>query len=359
MAPIQTSSMDSLDVLQDMFNDVLIKTGKALHASRQDTPGQYPSLAPTHFKIPETLQTFSYALDGMEHEIIRAKSIMLRDLERLRDSKANASAEVPQPVETQSKPPMVIELKSSPTFKAEGGDQTSSFGAESKALAPFPDMGMGMSMEGTADATDGTEPKPEDQNAVKSENGSVGPTEKTDADVKPSDVVAGVSAPGPSESDLTFTNMEFSLAAPESRGQGDQHMGQDQGESFDLANLVPAGNANDAAGSLDNLLPQTSTEQPANQGPLDVPSGDQQQQQQQQQENNQTDLGAPNFDGLSMDNMDNMDFGAADGTDFDFSMDDGNSFDDLMNSHEQNLDNTMEHGQFDADFFNLDKTDDA
>lgn len=252
---------------------------------------------------------------------------------------------------------MLVELDSSPGAKGEDGGPALT---ETKSLAPFPDMGMGLGIESApGDAiANGSEdaPKTETQTAVKTEGltpGTATGAPATAPETKPSD--AGESVPGVSDSGLTFTNMEFSLAAPDNGGQGDQQTGQDQPESFDLTSLTAQagnGNGNDASNNLDSILPPTSTDQGANSiGENGAPSGDQS-----QMANGQTDLGVPSFEGL---NMENMDFGAADGTDFDFSMDDGNSFDDLMNSHEQNFDAAMDPGQFDADFFELDKTEGA
>lgn len=78
---------DSLDVLQDMFNEAvrlheifyfsrdidtdmlqLIQTGKALRASRLDGSGQ--TLGSVQFKLPDTLTNYHNALDKIDKEIV-------------------------------------------------------------------------------------------------------------------------------------------------------------------------------------------------------------------------------------------------------------------------------------------------
>lgn len=321
------------------------------------------------------MRTFHSALDDLENEIVstspfstrqytrdlsltvfqvRAKSVMQRDMARLQANKTLSAP--PQPVEAQSKSPMVIDLDSSPP-KANGAGFAADHGTESKTVAPFPDMGMDISIPILSD--DGpaaTTPAPQatNQSDVKPETPSSAPmtaappsADKAGSGSKPNDAAPGEANAEAHNAEVAFTDMEFTLAPAENGGQVDQGT---QDQSFDLPDFGPPSDANNPV-TLDNLLPLASTEQ-HNDDPLAAP--DMATRDQGQADSGANTLNEPAFDAL---NMDNMDFGAADGTDFDFSMDDGNSFNDLMSSHEQNFDTSMEHGQFDADFFGLDKPD--
>ena len=278
---------------------------------------------------------------------------MERDLARLHASKTPSAQ--PAPVEAQSKPPHVIDLGSSPAEDNAhvSNEAIAGHGTESKPVAPFPDMGPDASAPVPSDQGSGATsetPQAATQGDAKAEGQTSTPAPPAPADQGTASSKANDAGPGegqaattePPNAELTFTDMEFTLAPP-AEGGGDQGGGSGaQDQSFDLANFAPADMANDSI-SLENLLPQAPAEQ-TNGGPPPAPDTATENQ-------GQANDGSA-FDGL---NMDTMDFGAADGTDFDFSMGDGNSFDDLMNSHEQNFDTTMEHGQFDAEFFGLKK----
>lgn len=279
---------------------------------------------------------------------------MQRDMARMQATRNLAAR--PHPVEAQSKSPMVIDLDSPP--RGNGEPYVTDQRTETKPIAPFPDMGMDVSAPVPSD--DGpavTSPTPQAvaQGDIKPEPQTSTPTalappsaDKAGSTSKPNDALPGEASTEAPNPELTFTDMEFTLAPAETGGQGDLDT---QDQSFDLANFATAEGGNNSI-TLDGLLPPASTEQP-NEDPLAAPDMTAGNQGQADTTANQLNEPAA-FDAL---NMDNMDFGAADGTDFDFSMDDGNSFNDLMNSHEQNFDTSMEHGQFDADFFGLDKPD--
>ncbi|KAI1485901.1 hypothetical protein F5X96DRAFT_289600 [Biscogniauxia mediterranea] len=97
-------------------------------------------------KTASCLATYHYALDDIEIEIIRAKSVLLRDLEKLRAARVPApvpvAAPAPQPV---APPAPMMEMPSAAAHTM----NASSFAPkqESKTVAPFPDMGMGMSAD--------------------------------------------------------------------------------------------------------------------------------------------------------------------------------------------------------------------
>ena len=278
---------------------------------------------------------------------------MQRDLSRLQANNS-ASAAAPQPVESQSKSPLVIDVESSPH---RGGDtSTSNTLSDTKPVAPFPDMGMDMSLGQSDDATSLTlqgdqaadhgsgnaeaQPIPSMVPEPPAADVTVSESKSKSKEANPG---AGTDSQNPEE---TFTNMEFTLAPTDTNAPPESTAND---PAFDLSQFT----TNDAGGdslTLDSLLPQNPRDQAASDSVTgaDVPSGEQ---------GNSTDahneLQDPAFDALT------MDFGAADGTDFDFSMGDGNTFDDLISTHEQNFDTTMEHGQSDVDFFGLGQTDET
>ncbi|KAG5968613.1 hypothetical protein E4U57_005142 [Claviceps arundinis] len=140
---------DPLDALQSHMNDVLVQTGKALRASRRDSHGNLPA---THMqtKLPDTESAFYSTLDSLDNEILRAMSVIKRDMKKLKEKKTVAaetspSLPQPEPVEAHSKPAMVIDIDSSPQAttemmpKEEPADNSY---VAPKPAAPFPDMGM-------------------------------------------------------------------------------------------------------------------------------------------------------------------------------------------------------------------------
>ncbi|KAG6257022.1 hypothetical protein E4U24_005026 [Claviceps purpurea] len=140
---------DPLDALQSLINDALVQTGKALRASRRDSHGNLPA---THMqaKLPDTDRAFHLALDSLDNEIIRAKSVILRDMNKLKKKKTAAaetspSLPQPEPVEARSKSAMVIDIDSSPQATTEAmpkEEPADNSCVVPKPAAPFPDMGM-------------------------------------------------------------------------------------------------------------------------------------------------------------------------------------------------------------------------
>ncbi|KAK0125492.1 hypothetical protein ONS95_000501 [Cadophora gregata] len=86
----------ALDVLQSMINAVLIETGKALRPSNKDS-GRTPTTVNTRLRtiIPSAVENFHTALDDLECDILRAKSVLLRDLDELRAKRIALENPVP------------------------------------------------------------------------------------------------------------------------------------------------------------------------------------------------------------------------------------------------------------------------
>ncbi|KAI5922144.1 hypothetical protein F4810DRAFT_674744 [Camillea tinctor] len=144
------NSKDPLDILYQMYNEVLIQFGKQLrNASVKDGLGN--SLEATQairMKTRSCLTTYHYALDEIEDEIITAKSVLLRDLEKLRAARAPPPVAVPPPApapQPVAPPAPMMEMPSAAAHTM----NAPSFAPkqESKTVAPFPDMGMGMSAD--------------------------------------------------------------------------------------------------------------------------------------------------------------------------------------------------------------------
>ncbi|KAK6077812.1 hypothetical protein SCUP515_04650 [Seiridium cupressi] len=151
-----TPTKDPLDVLQAMFNEVLVQTGKAIKASQRDGARNGPSKGGAlRTKMPETMKTYHYALDDLESEITRAKAVLLRDLEKLRAARAPVPA--PSPVappapmapEPQQPTAVMMDMPSAAAHTVSSNIHFQPVKEESKR-APFPDMGMGL----TGDAVD-------------------------------------------------------------------------------------------------------------------------------------------------------------------------------------------------------------
>ncbi|QPH16807.1 hypothetical protein C2857_001528 [Epichloe festucae Fl1] len=381
---------DPLDALQLLVNDVLVQTGKALRASRRDSQGNLP---PTYMqaKLPDTINAFHRALGSLERDIINAKSVILRDMNKLKTqnnpAEESQSLPQPQPVEAQSKSPMAIDLDSSPqTISKEEPTDTNKITAI-KPAAPFPDMGMGMGMgipDSAAASITIKEEKPsshlpsvtEAEGSSKVKTGGKQPTPAApvplmDAKLESnsSGLTGGDNVLELTNSDLNFTDMEFTLApgndnSTQSGGDGATAANLN-GPSFDLGSFGTTNGAT-ATMSLDNHnhnqnnnnknnnnMPSSTVAQPAastsGTGPAKTES---QPSAEAQKKEERTDAAfADIFAGD----------GQADGMDFDFSIGDGmggDTFDDLMNDRDNTFD-SMEHGDFDATFFGLDKADEA
>ncbi|KAI5460015.1 hypothetical protein BGZ63DRAFT_405965 [Mariannaea sp. PMI_226] len=375
---------DPLDVLQLMVNDVLVQTGKALRASRKDGQG---NVAQAHGslqnKLPDTISTFHNALDELENDIIRAKSVLLRDLTQIRQQKMQEELQQqqqqqqqeeqykqqqqlllqqeqeqqpvqtlpqPEPIEPQSKEAMVIDLDSSPPPT----DQPMTETKATKPVAPFPDMGMGLPDLGHNDIIKSEAPSiPSTTTAAATAPMAPMP----DMDEKPVDIDMDISGGDLSNQELNFTNMEFSLAPTTNDGQNPSST---QDPSFDLTTFAPAEGRDDLLG-FEDLLPPNPNEQadaiPTTQSPVKVESSNQM--------NSAPDMTAS-------ENMLTKDFGTlkkeetGDSTFEDILMEPGNdfgnlgdlgedSFNDLLVDRDDTFDDLMDHGDFDeAAYFGLD-----
>ncbi|PHH71362.1 hypothetical protein CDD83_5208 [Cordyceps sp. RAO-2017] len=361
MAVAPPRAKDRLDTLQLLVNDVLVQTGKALRASRRDGHGNVPAAhCSLQARLPETIKAFHAALDDLESDIIRAKSVLLRDLNELQSQNAQAkSSEQLQPPLTgsKSKSPATIDLDSSPT--ALPRDHPAKTDPVTKLVAPFPDMGMSIPDTALAPAAMKEENAPTQPPSILGggpEANMDGGTALSTADHKS----VGEQHIGPGGDDtlnmnpgLNFTDMEFTLASTNNDSQG--QLNGDTGNlvtaesSFDLASFAPADCTNHANGnnvnSLESILPTN----------LGLPTGAQ-------------DAGDNHAKpGDNRNEMPDSAFadiftgdGQADGMDFDFSIGNdamgGDTFDDMMNDRDNTF-NTIEHGDFEATFFGLEKTD--
>ncbi|PKS06796.1 hypothetical protein jhhlp_006871 [Lomentospora prolificans] len=159
---MDNSKPDPLDVLQQTINDILIQTGKALKAAQNQGPRnieQVRSILST--RMTESVESYHYALDEIEVQIVQAKSVLLRDLEKLRASKASSTSpvavknETPKPVFQTPVPIPTIPKAASkaPTPKMQQKqlqqqqmrNAAAQNSAASRPVAPFPDMGMDIS----------------------------------------------------------------------------------------------------------------------------------------------------------------------------------------------------------------------
>ncbi|ORY69920.1 uncharacterized protein BCR38DRAFT_471330 [Pseudomassariella vexata] len=134
---------DPLDVLQKMFNEVLVQTGKAIRgANKHGSSVSGGNMLGS--KMQASMTGFHYALDDLESEITRAKAVLLRDLEKLQAARMPAPVPAPTPV------PPAHTVNSNANFEPR---------EEKKRVAPFPDMGMGMSAD-VVDLTVGDNKQP-------------------------------------------------------------------------------------------------------------------------------------------------------------------------------------------------------
>ncbi|PBP27889.1 hypothetical protein BUE80_DR001081 [Diplocarpon rosae] len=93
----------TIDVLQSMINGILIETGKALRPSKKDGSKSLDAVN-TRLKatIPSMAEHFHEALDDLESDIVRAKAVLLRDLEILRAKRIVLEDPVPIPQDVKS-----------------------------------------------------------------------------------------------------------------------------------------------------------------------------------------------------------------------------------------------------------------
>ncbi|KAI8952361.1 hypothetical protein F4801DRAFT_541284 [Xylaria longipes] len=314
---------DPLKIINQAYLDVLVQAGKHFRVVAKDGPGALVgSSSGIRAKTSDALTQYHLALNEIEDEIIRAKSVLLRDQENLRAARAPAPVIVPVPIPIpQLAAPLapMMELPSAAAHSrnlnpaAAAAASTYHSSKEIKTVAPFPDMGM------SADVVDLTagekKPSPRVQSSsVKSVTRSAPPTNvkpspkpthkptppakvtpvpppqiprlqasqasnasaqpksqpaphppKTAQPTQPAQQVPAVkmsqdnamdskpglrstgandgAAAGTGNGELTFTDMEFSLAPPPGESQGAPPAPMPE---FDLAAFAPQGGHNNA-----------------------------------------------------------------------------------------------------------------
>ncbi|KAI0400886.1 hypothetical protein F4802DRAFT_583315 [Xylaria palmicola] len=184
-----SSTDDALQIINQSYRDVLIQAGKHFRVIAKDGPG---ALAGTYSgiqaKTGDALTQYHLALNEIENEIIRAKSVLLRDLENLRAARAPAPAPVPTP-QLMAPPAPMMELPSAAAHSRSLNHAAAIAvpppfppNKEIKTVAPFPDMGVSMSPD-VVDLTSG-----EKTASPRVQAGSVKPVARPapPANVKPS-----------------------------------------------------------------------------------------------------------------------------------------------------------------------------
>ncbi|KAK4138187.1 hypothetical protein BT67DRAFT_2842 [Trichocladium antarcticum] len=134
-----------IDVLPQLLDEVVVTSGKVFRAARRGGKGNPSEVAAAlEVRIPAAFEKFNSALDDIECDILRAKAVLLRDLNQLR---ANRKPPTPPPEQKPLAPPTptVVKLES-PTmttreaFTGLPGPRAPATQAN-KPVAPFPNMG--------------------------------------------------------------------------------------------------------------------------------------------------------------------------------------------------------------------------
>ncbi|OAR01809.1 hypothetical protein LLEC1_00671 [Akanthomyces lecanii] len=332
---------DPLDALQVLLNDVLVQTGKALRASRRDGQGNSPlPQGLSQSKLPVTIDAFQRALDDIEGDIMKAKSVILRDLNQLQADQTTGQQQHLQPalpIESQTKHPVAIDVDSSPP---------PSTAAHTKpALAPFPVMDAGDMTNSNA--------------VVKSEDNTFSSINSTTSNAVKTEGPAAPEAPMMPESN--FTDMQFSLAP----GDGSQGQNTTGTSSFDMSSFAPS----DTILTLDSMLPGTA--QPTDLCTSNTEGGAATTATTAEAVKAESHKDGGNTNDSNFEDFFTNDASQADGMDFDFSLggsgggggSGGNgggmgedTFDDLMNDRDGTFE-LMSNEDFDAAFFGLDNKD--
>ncbi|TQW00085.1 hypothetical protein V2A60_001207 [Cordyceps javanica] len=327
---------DPLDALQTLLNDVLVQTGKALRASRRDSQGNLAlPQGMSQSKLPLTIDAFHKALDDIEGDIMKAKSVILRDLNQLQADQSTGQQQLHPalPIESQTKEPISIDVESSPP--------PSTLAHTKPVLAPFPVMDAGNMTNGNI--------------AVKTEDNTLFTNNVTKRNVVKIEPATAPEAP--MMTDSNFTDMQFSLAP----SNGVDVKTTTAASSSDISSFAP----NDTMLSLDNLLPANG--QPANTSNSNVEAAATATTEATKTEpvKDNGNMNESNFDEFFAN-----DASQADGMDFDFSLGGSgggsgggggggmgeDTFDDLMNDRDGTFE-LMSNEDFDAAFFGLENKD--
>ncbi|PHH61041.1 hypothetical protein CDD81_809 [Ophiocordyceps australis] len=362
---------DSLDALQQLVDDVLVQTGKALRLSCKDGAGNAPTFNAAHQpRLPDTIRAFHNALNELEYEITDAKTILSRDLDQLMARKATKDASEQQRVSSNgpdgcpSPPPITKDppVKSEPASKA-----------------PFPYMGISLSddappsIAGQDGETHDTmmeeiNPRVKTESAVDSSAARTGSGLIPSNEVKTTEGHRTAIADDKTHANDGFTVMQFSLAPHNSENQEQQGVNPNE-PAFELTSFAPPDdgdnhhgvNSNTTGGSnmnnmtsLESFLPVTS-DGPSQSGTVAT------QEVQSKHIGESTNMANNELSDSAFADIFPND-GQADGMDFDFSIGDGgmggDTFDELMNDRDNTFD-APDQADFDATFFGFDKTEDS
>lgn len=139
------------DNLEKQLNEILVQMGRIFQARASRSERVPQIILNAEKKMGEATDSFHSTLDEMEMEIMRAKAVFMRDLQKLRDQQKAAvpsPAQPPAPMVIDLDPPKVEQasvpvapmmasvspfMQNRPTPKV----------PETKPVAPYPDMGMG------------------------------------------------------------------------------------------------------------------------------------------------------------------------------------------------------------------------
>ncbi|KAK8124917.1 uncharacterized protein PG998_000676 [Apiospora kogelbergensis] len=287
----QQQPRDPLDVLHQAFNEYLVSTGKALKTSHRNGPRSVASTAGAiKSKVTDTMTAYNCALDDLESEITRAKAVLLRDLEKLQAARMPVPEPTPPPPPQPVAPPapmmedakqpaaVMLEMPSTAAHTVNPNMGGFEVKEETKRVAPFPDMGMGLAAD-VVDLTSGggDSPKPTppvSTKAVPAPATKAIPTPQQQQH-QPAPAVAPVAAapddsmdvlmsiPPPSAGptggvamadmtggELNFTNMEFTLAPTPTEGQNAPPAPM---QDFDLSSFATQGGGGNDLLAMDSF----------------------------------------------------------------------------------------------------------
>ncbi|KAG4429249.1 hypothetical protein IFR05_015266 [Cadophora sp. M221] len=245
-----------LDVLQSMINAILIETGKALRPSNKEG-GRTLTTVNTRLRtiIPSAVENFHMALDDLECEIIRAKSVLLRDLDELKAKRIALENPVPileevieeRPAEMNTSNGNSIlgdDLYTSPqtTIKEERRTRSPEKQMPNEQNLPVPEPATGIAIQVSEDVKvppQGPTP-PSSSNDANLESKPIGLGIKTevaaaleeDLQNSPIDSLFEMADNENGDSALNFDDMDFSLDTTQN-----QDTSQTQNNEFDLSNF--------------------------------------------------------------------------------------------------------------------------
>ncbi|GAB1320815.1 hypothetical protein MFIFM68171_11025 [Madurella fahalii] len=143
MAPRPQGGQRPADILPHILNEIVVATGKAFKAAKQDGTASLAEVAAAmEARVPASIERFNWTLDDLESDILRAKAVFTRDLNLRRANRKPPQIEQ-QPVAPPA--PMTVDLTSPRMVAKEiptGQSAPSRPGNPAdKPVAPFPNMG--------------------------------------------------------------------------------------------------------------------------------------------------------------------------------------------------------------------------